>query len=244
MVRWAVALVTLVVFMAAGWALYLAADPWRTPVAAVQLEGDLRYLTHQALADIVVGPASQGFFRVDLGEVRAALLALPWVREARVRRVWPDRLRVSVRERVPAARWAAGGLVDVEGGLFHPSEAALPAGLPELEGPEGTHALVLGRYRELADWLAPSGWGVARAGMDARRAWWVETDRGVRLVLGRDPAEAVVRRVAAVLPALTARIGEAPARVDLRYPNGFAVQRRAPAEGPGEGREDHGQEER
>jgi cell division protein FtsQ len=244
MVRWAVALVTGAVFVAAGWVLHLAANPWRTPVAAVELEGELRYLSHQALAEVVVGPASQGFFRVDLREVRVALLRLPWVREARVRRVWPDRLRITVRERVPAARWAAGGLLDAEGELFHPSGPEPPAGLPVLEGPEGTHALVLSRYRELADWLAPSGWGIARAGMDARRAWWVDTDQGVRLVLGRKPSEAVVRRVAAVLPALAARTGEAPVRVDLRYPNGFAVQRRAPGGGPGEGREEHGQEER
>jgi cell division protein FtsQ len=242
--RWIVALLTAVVLGAAAWVLYVAADPYRTPVAAVQLEGELRYLSHQSLARAVEEPSRVGFFRVDLAELRAALRALPWVKDARVRRVWPDRLRVVVRERVPAARWAAGGLVDVDGEIFRPPPQEYPRGLPELDGPEGTERVMLGRYRELQDWVAASGWRVERAGMDLRRAWWIDTDRGVRLVLGRDPGEAAVRRVARLLPALRSQTGEALAVVDLRYPNGFAVRWMAVAVPGAEAGEGHGKKDR
>ncbi len=230
--QWVVALVTLAVAGVCGWALYVAADPRRMPVSAVQVEGDLRYLSSEVLAQTVAGPASVGFFRVDLPQVRARLMALPWVRDAQVRRVWPDRLHVAVRERVPAARWAAGGLVDSEGTLFLPPASEYPEGLVELEGPDGTQALALRRYRELREWLAATGWGVRRVAVDGRRAWRVDTDRDVTLVLGREPQEVGVRRVARVLPALQTQSGGALAVVDLRYPNGFAVRWRPPPEAP------------
>ena len=252
--HWVIIFVTLAVAVATGWTVYVASDPRRMPVAAVQIDGDLRYLSRPALAQAIAGPASEGFFRVELGAVQAALLALPWVKDAKVRRDWPDHLHVAIRERVPAARWVAGGLVDAEGTLFHPPAAEYPPGLPALEGPDGTQALVLQRYREFRDWLAASGWRVDRVAMDARRAWRIDTDRGVMLVLGREPGEGAVRRVARVLPALLAQTGEALALVDLRYPNGFAARWRPPVavetkpegkpEGKPELRERHGKEDR
>jgi len=246
MLRWVVALLTVLVFATTGMVAYLAVDPSRMPVAAIQVEGELRHLSPQVLAQVVAVPASAGFFRLDLGELRAAVAALPWVRDVRARRVWPDRVRVTVRERVPAARWGAGGLVDADGTLFRPPSEEYPPDLPELEGPEGTHALVLDRYRVFREWVAPSGWEVRRVAMDGRRAWWIDTDRGVRLVLGRDPREGVARRVARVLPALRAQVGDSLELVDLRYPNGFAV-RWSPRPAPGpepEVRERHGKKER
>lgn len=245
MARWVVRLVTLLVLAGTAWVLHRAGDPLRTPVAAIQLEGTLQRIPRQTVARVVAEPAQIGFFRVDLEGVRVALLGLPWVKEARVWRVWPDRLRVSIRERTPAARWAGGGLVDADGVLFHPPETEYPPGLPELEGPDGTQALVLRRHGELQDWLALSGLRVRRVAMDPRRAWRVDTDRGVSLLLGREPGETAVRRVSRVLPVLLAQWGEAVDSFDLRYPNGFAVRWRPrpdasdPATGP-EAKERHG----
>ncbi|MBP7710840.1 MAG: cell division protein FtsQ/DivIB [Gammaproteobacteria bacterium] len=228
--HWVVALVTLALAGAAGWAVVVASDPRRMPVAAVEVQGELSYLTHEVLVRTVAEPASVGFFRVDLPLVRRRLMEVPWVRDAQVRRVWPDRLRVTVTERVPAARWVGGGLVDSDGTLFRPAESEYPAGLVELEGPEGTQGLVLRRYRDVKEWLVLGGWKVRRLTADGRRSWRVHTDGGVTLVLGRDPAEAAVRRVSRVLPALQVQSGGTLAVADLRYPNGFAVRWRPPPE--------------
>src|SRR3954463_8742741 len=44
------------------------------------------------------------FFAAPLDELRPSLERLPWVRKAGVRRVWPDRLEVTLEEHVALAR--------------------------------------------------------------------------------------------------------------------------------------------
>jgi cell division protein FtsQ len=56
--------------------------------------------------------------RVPLNERREALESLPWVEEANVQRVMPNRIRVEITERAPVAFLRAGGdlsLVDAHG---------------------------------------------------------------------------------------------------------------------------------
>jgi cell division protein FtsQ len=72
---------------------------------------------------------------LDVGEATGAVEALPWVRDARVEREWPDTVRVTVRER-RAVAWADTG--DGRAYLIDPHarvlavEPAPPAGLPQL----------------------------------------------------------------------------------------------------------------
>jgi len=46
------------------------------------------------------------FFSINLQRARAAFESVPWVRRATVRRVWPDRLAVSLEEHRAAALWS------------------------------------------------------------------------------------------------------------------------------------------
>lgn len=224
MKRWWMYLFASLLVAFVGWGAHLAIDPRGLPVGAVRVEGALRHLAPAELEHAVAVHVREGFFMVDLAVVRRAVLALPWVRDATVRRVWPDRLHIRVWERQAAARWAAGGLVDVDGYLFGPSQAEQPPGLPVLEGPEGTQATVLGRYRELSEWLRPLGQPIRRVITNQRHAWRVQLQDGTWLVLGRRPSARGLRRFARVFPAVLVQRGARAERVELRYPNGFSVQ--------------------
>jgi len=48
---------------------------------------------------------------VDVDEARARIEALPWVKSAEVRRVWPDKIVVRIQERRPVALWQMDGAV-------------------------------------------------------------------------------------------------------------------------------------
>jgi cell division protein FtsQ len=81
-------------------------------IAAVSLSGE----RHVSRADIfsaagVTDRASLLFLDVDAA--RARLKAIPWIAEAAVRKLYPDRLQITVTERDAFALWQRGGNVSV-----------------------------------------------------------------------------------------------------------------------------------
>jgi cell division protein FtsQ len=73
---------------------------------------------------------------VPLGERRRRLLAIDWVEDASVSRVWPDRLVVRIRERKPVAFVSLRSgilLIDAHGVLLDPPAQAQFA-FPVLDG--------------------------------------------------------------------------------------------------------------
>ncbi len=216
------------------WGAYLALDPRRMPITAVVVRGDLRNLSREQMERAVAEHIGGGFFSVDLDAVRNAALGLAWVKDVAVRRHWPERLTIDVREREAMARWAMGGLVDAEGVLFNPLDGRVPPNLTELSGPEGMQDLLLRRYREISGWIAPFGHRIERVTMSERRSWRLDLADGMKLVLGREPSEGGVRNFFRSLPAILEQGGGAITAVDLRYPNGFAIERRRSAGDGGE----------
>jgi cell division protein FtsQ len=199
-------------------------DPEFMPVRNVRVEGEFKHLLradlHGAIAPYVAG----SFFRVDVDAARAAAAHLPWVASVSVRRVWPDALHVTVRERIAVARWGNAALLTEEGAAFTPDAASYPPGLPELSGPAGSEAQVLTYRRAIDAALQPLGQRVQKLTLDERRALTVQLNNGVELLLGREDVDGRVQRYAAAYHrAFGARAGRLVA-VDLRYTNGFAAR--------------------
>ena len=195
-------------------------------ISDVRIVGSLRWVSPEDLERAIAGRLDGGFFRVDIGAVRASALAAPWVRDVSVRRVWPGELHVTVEEDRPVARWAGGGLVTDRGGLLPVRRARAAVGLPVFDGPREAIPRLLEGLREFGSIFDGIGGGIARLERSAAGNWSLEFADGVRLVF-RDGQERHVRRFAAVY--LSALVGrrESIERIDLRYPNGFAVRWRS-----------------
>jgi cell division protein FtsQ len=222
---------------------WVAAQPWfalhtlevKTPTAHVT-EAQIRLVAERRVRGT--------FFTVDLEQVRGSLEKLPWVREARVERRWPDTLVVSLIEHVPQARWNDNALLSESGEVF---VAALNQPLPRLFGPEDSSTDVLGAYHRYQTALAPLGMTISEVRLSPRRAWRIHLENGMQLALGREQSDARLARFVAVYSRLfgaqvTASVssvdsGKAngiaptepaaimtPVTVDLRYPDGFAVR--------------------
>ncbi|MEM7405967.1 MAG: FtsQ-type POTRA domain-containing protein [Pseudomonadota bacterium] len=192
------------------------------PIESVAVTGELRQVSRTDLEAAIGTSLATDFFEVDVGALRAAALALPWVEDASVRRVWPNHVEVNVRERQVAARWVAGGLIDTNAQLFHPLGGRGLSLLPLLEGPDGSEAQLLERYRTLVVQLQPLEQRVVRVTLDKRDNWTVELESGLQMVLGQQ-VTALASTAMALRRALGARLTEAE-RIDLRYANGFAVR--------------------
>lgn len=195
------------------------------PLHEITIDGPLVHTAAADLAQATRGRLHGNFFAVDLGEVRAAIEALPWVRSVQVRRAWPDRLEVTIEEHVPLAHWGKNALVNTFGERF---DVRSDASLPRLEGPPGTAREVARRYLRFGEILAPLGLKVVQVVLTPRFAWRLTLDSGLHIELGRDagtpPVEARLARFAAAYPQTLAALPQVHATVDLRYPNGFALR--------------------
>ncbi len=82
-----------------------------------------RYASHQRIMQVFAPDFGRSVFKIPIAERRRRLLAIDWVDEATVARVWPNRLIVRLRERTPVAfvnLHPGFVLVDAEGVLLAP----------------------------------------------------------------------------------------------------------------------------
>lgn len=173
--------------------------------------------TRQAVRTLVPRLAG-GFFSMDLRGVHAIFEGLPWVHTADIRRLWPGRLVVQLDEHRAAASWNDRALLDVYGNVF---EGAPWRGMPRIYAPEGMEREVARRYGEFARIIAPLDMRVEQMVVTARQSWRVRLTGGVSVELGRDRLDERLARFAKFYPMAVAAVGPI-ARVDMRYPNGFA----------------------
>lgn len=83
----------------------------------IEVQGN-RYVPAEAIAEKFSADMGRSVVRVPLTERRKDIESLPWVEEAHVQRVMPNRIRVEIAERSPVAFLRTGGdlgLVDAQG---------------------------------------------------------------------------------------------------------------------------------
>ncbi len=209
--------------LAGAWGWQRLSDPALTPVRQVTIHGRVRHVDVKALQKALAEVTRAGFFGVDLAEVQRMVKARPWVAAASVRRVWPDRLVVEIREQRPVARWGRRGLVNEQGEVFEPARP-VALDLPvTFQGPRGAAPRMLAFYRQVAPAFEKLGLKVKKVRLDSRGEWRLGLSGGLEVVAGRERMAARIRRLLAVWPLLDQK-DRRPQRIDLRYEQGFAVR--------------------
>ena len=193
-------------------------------VNSVRVAGDFRHVSRYALETVVADQITKGFFEVDVEAVRAASRALPWVREASVRRVWPDSLHVAIVEREPVARWNGDSLMEADGSLFEPHGKASRLDLPQLFGPSESEREVRAAYARFRTVLGPLGGGIESLRLRERGGWKLTLANGTTLVLAEGQDAATLKRFARAAAREIAEHLDRIEQVDLRYAGGFAVR--------------------
>lgn len=200
------------------------------PVRQVVVTGAQRPETRAALGQIVP-KLSGSLFSVDLDLARQKFEGIPWVRQAQVSRVWPARLRIDLAEHVPLASWNGSAVLNAQGEVFPVKPWSA---LPDILAPEGMELEVARHYDEYTRILARSGLRIDILHVDARHAWRLELHgadlpRALGVDLGRERMAERLQRFVAFYPLVAAHSGSVR-RVDMRYPNGFAVEAAPTAE--------------
>ncbi|MGZ5085686.1 MAG: cell division protein FtsQ/DivIB [Usitatibacter sp.] len=193
------------------------------PIRRVEFSGDVQRISRVDLDAFVHGVEGAASSGASLEAIRDAARRIPWVRDAAVRRRFPDAVEVAFETHEPFARWAEGGLVSARGELF---AAGYDGYLPRFSGPQAAAAQMVREYPAIRDALAPLASAVTELRLSPRGAWQVVLESGLAIDLGRGDIQPRLARFAAAWPQLASRGIEAR-HADLRYANGFALQRAA-----------------
>lgn len=177
----------------------------------------------------------QGFWQVDLLKLKASLESHAWVRQAVIRRQWPNQLVIGIDEYVAVARWNDSYLLSATGDVFLPSQTAAFSHLPllrvKLIDVEQQQSPTRETIQQAVTWfnqfqkpLTDYGLSVVEQTQSLEGDFSLVLSNGLILVLGADQ---VVDRFDRFLTLLDGRLMselDDIKVVDLRYVNGLSVR--------------------
>ena len=205
-------------------------------ITAITVTGDVTHNNEPTLGANVTSRLAGNFFTLDLANTRQLFEATPWVRQAIVRRVFPNRLRVELQEHQAAAYWGpedTSRLLNTHGEVFEANVGEVEhEALPRLGGPAGQEPQVLAMYQILHPMFETLELGLEQLTLRGRGGWTAELDTGAVIELGRGSDDEVIKRMARFLRTITqvtSRYNRSPDAVesaDLRHADGYALRLR------------------
>jgi cell division protein FtsQ len=169
-------------------------------------------------------------FGTDMEKVKAAIVSHPFVKEVRVKRVFPFSILIDVKERTPCALWVGPGgdvqMLDEDGVPYRGISKGNGRDLLVVSAKEKNEAALL--FREVADWDRQ---GIIKKD-DLSEAVYNEgnvilfsLNDGVEIILGKEERPERLRRAVAVLDDAKKR-GLLIRCIDARFENGAIVKER------------------
>ena len=192
-------------------------------IATVGLTGGKHLSREEILATAgVTGRASLLFF--DVADARARLLTNPWIAEATVQKLLPDRLLITISEREAFALWQKSGRVGViagDGTVLEPYVMRRYSALPLVVGPGAESRAkeflaLLDRYPDIRA-------NVRAAVLVAERRWNLRLKSGVDVRLPEFDIEHALDQLAG-LERDTKLSGRDIMSIDLRLPDRVSVR--------------------
>jgi cell division protein FtsQ len=192
-------------------------------IASIALTGQQQISREDVLtAAGITGRTSLLF--LDAEAARKRLKANPWIAEATVLKLYPDRLQIGITERQAFALWQKNGRLSViaeDGTVLEPFVARRFTGLPLVVGAgaqeraKGILALI-GRYPDI-------GGSVAAAILVAQRRWNLRLKNGIDIRLPEGEVEKALATLA-TLDREKKLLSRDIAAIDLRLPDRVTVR--------------------
>ena len=128
-------------------------DPDQMVLSQLTLSGEHTYTTEDDIRQAILGLGLPNtYIGQDVDDIQQEVMRYPWVKQASVRKQWPDRLIVYIEEFKPAFYWNDLYLLDNAGNVFSvPLDRLGELSLPRLYGPEGKAKSMLETYVKLEE---------------------------------------------------------------------------------------------
>lgn len=193
-----------------------------------------RYTTDAAIFEALALYDGKSIASFDIVSARRKLEAIPWIKTAALKRVYPGELRIRVEERRAFALWEDDNgrlfLIDREGRVLSRAERHLAPSLPLVIGTgAGERALrlhnVLAKHGAIAARLVSAEWV-------AGRRWRLRLRDQIRIELPADSAVAALGLLSRE-PVLREAVAQPQTLIDLRVSGRAAVRTQGGVAQPG-----------
>ncbi len=205
-------------------------------IGTIVVTGDVSHNNALTLKANVAPKLAGTFFTLDLGRARQAFESVPWVRKAVVKREFPNRLHVNLKEHQAVAYWGAESesrLLNSFGEVFEANvDEVEQSDLPRLQGPDGQAPLVWAGFQNLQPLFENLNMGLEQLELSVRGGWVSRLENGAVIQHGRGSVEEVNVRTVRFLKTLSqvaaqhGRKPEALEAADLRHESGYAIRLR------------------
>ena len=224
-VHWLLPFIMLFLLVAGGYCVWsYLQEPTTFPFKQVKVMALDNYVEPEILQHTVQNNLNGGFFSLDIQTLRATLMVLPWVSSVSIRKIWPARLIITIGEQHPVAKWRGNAIINESGQLFYPPSNTVPVSLPALSGPDDSEQQVMVLYQDLNTDMSIVGLTVKGLSLTQRLSWTVLLSNGIQVKLGRVNMQQRFKQFVQLYPRIIADKGAQVEYVDLRYPDGLAIQ--------------------
>lgn len=193
------------------------------PIKTVKIYG-LQNTDRHAAEDLILPLLEDGFFAINIDNIRDRLAQLPWVSSIFVKRNWPDQLEIIIEEKQALAYWNDHSLLSKNGELFFPDKKTYPLNLPQFLGSNGAQMKMIQYFIAIDRLLKPLHVTVTRLELTSDNAWKIILSNGIKLNLGADEGLGRFKRFVGVYPQIIGDKAIGVENIDLRYSNGIAVR--------------------
>lgn len=192
------------------------------PIKKIKLSGSFEHIAQQEIESALNSYVGADFFSLDIHALQQKLGAKPWAESVSIRRVWPDRLDITIIERKPVARWDDNHLVSDQAIVFAANTQNFQQ-LPLVHTRSEKLGQLLSRYHTLDKRFDGFGETVISLREDSRGALDIELSDGLLIKVGRAHLEHKIARLMTVYEQQIKPRRSEIRQLDLRYSNGFAV---------------------
>ncbi|MFT5503603.1 MAG: cell division protein FtsQ [Gammaproteobacteria bacterium] len=192
------------------------------PIKGIELRGEFAHISRSDIETRIEPVIGAGFFSVNIHQLQQQLDQDSWIASTSIRRVWPNRLRISILEHQPLARWDENHLLSDQAKVFEANTLEFNA-LPEIYAATESSEIILARYLRYQNRFEHLNESIHALNVDLRGAVKLELGGGLLINLGREDVERKLDRLMSIYHDEVFPRRQFIDRLDLRYSNGIAV---------------------
>lgn len=206
----------------------------KQPLVSYDIVNPTDKVSKQTLDQIISPFLNRSFWDVDLHQLHAALTRLDWIDQAKVKRVWPNKLSIELKEQAPIVRWGEDAFLNQRGQIFYPND--LENQVPNyqqfviLSGENVQAQPLLTEFVSLQAILERHKWTVQRLDAYADGVWRIKLLSGIEIWIASAQWQVKLKQFFRAYPKVTTDLRKFAQVYDLRYSNGFVIQKSKQAE--------------